>query len=80
MRSYEITRADVIQKELKKILGGQCAHCGTKRKLEFNHIFRRTWQANRFNRYQRMLKYRRESACNLINLLCENCNRSFRPK
>jgi hypothetical protein len=79
MRDYERRRADQIRAHLLIALGNRCALCGSKRHLEFNHLFRRAWSPNRFNRYQRLLRYRRESDLGLINLLCRSCNASFRP-
>lgn len=79
MKPYEICRAYAIRRELIKTLGGECAECGSKRKLEINHIFERTWKANRFNMYQRMLKYRKEAELGIVNLLCESCNKCYRP-
>ncbi len=78
MRPYELRRADELRKELIAQLGKRCAECDATRRLEFNHKFQRTWRAADFNRYQRMLKYRREIALGWINILCRSCNASHR--
>jgi len=81
MRPYEHRRAIEIREQLMAELGGKCAKCGQDDEdyLEFNHKYTRTWRANRFNMYQRMLKLRKEAAQGLINLLCRPCNAAFRP-
>lgn len=79
MRPYEHKRAQEIRQELITLLGKKCAECGSKRKLEFNHVYNRTWTANHYNMYQRMLKIRKETQAGIINLLCRTCNAAYRP-
>jgi len=79
MKPYELARADAIRSELLAALGSRCAICGSKRKPEFNHIYGCEWQHNKLNRYQRLLRYRKEAALGLLNILCRSHNAAYRP-
>jgi 5-methylcytosine-specific restriction endonuclease McrA len=69
-------RAELIEK-----LGGCCVHCGSTRRLEFDHLEPRTWIARNLSQWGRMTRYIREAAEGKIQLLCRRCNyRKGQPK
>ena len=68
------------REELMEQLGGACAGCGTKTKLEFDHPKGRKWVASKKSRWMRMVLYRREAKQGLIRILCETCNKGNLPE
>lgn len=72
-------RANLLKAELIKRLGGKCVQCGSETMLEINHIYGRTWQPRKLTHYRRVLRYRKEAAEGLLNVLCEECNKVYRP-
>lgn len=61
------------KKEAIKYLGGKCSGCGTKEKLEFDHLERKTKLANISN----ILAYNKEkfwSEIQKCQLLCRECH------
>lgn len=78
-----VVLADRIRAQLLDIYGNRCSQCGASNgeaHLEVNHIYGRDWKPNNICRYRRFLRYRREAQQGLINLLCPECNGSYRPK
>ncbi len=74
--NWMYSRAREMRRDLIAKLGGKCADCGTKHDLVFDHIYGKDWQANKLNRYHRMLIYVREEKEGKIQLLCKSCNSS----
>lgn len=73
-------RIDLLKRLLLQHLGGCCAHCGTTRRLEVNHIDGTTWVQRPLGREQRWLRYLDEVRSGVrINLLCRSCNAAYRP-
>lgn len=62
-------RAELIER-----LGGECRQCGSKRKLEFDHINGRDWEPREIGSTSRILLYVREAAIGKLQLLCRPCN------
>ena len=70
--------ADKKRAELIAKLGGKCALKGDGKcngEIEFHHPFGRDWKLEDFSRWQRVIKYRRESDLGLIELRCRYHNR-----
>lgn len=67
--------------ELIDLLGGKCLSCGSKEKLEFDHVNNslRDWEAAKLDQSSRMSKYWQDYKNGNIQLLCEMCNRT-KPK
>lgn len=62
-------------------LGGRCAWCGRRSRLEFDHLEPRDWQPEKTARWVRLARYRREAAAGKVQLLCRSCNaRKGRPE
>lgn len=70
LRSYRRGRMALI-----KLMGGRCAECGYRWRLQFHHLYFRSWVARKKNRWVRLANYRRDYALGLIVLCCANCNR-----
>lgn len=68
-RNYKRSRKALVQE-----LGGQCTCCGSRRKLEFHHLFGRDWDPAKTARWVRLARYRREAAAGLVELRCRHCN------
>lgn len=64
-----------LRKQLVRDMGGRCAACGYRWRLEFNHLYLRTWWSAKTSRLQRLRNYRREWREGLLNLLCTRCNK-----
>jgi len=66
------------RRELIAALGGKCVDCDEADAdlLEFHHTRRRTWQARKTSRWQRLAHYRREAALGTVVLLCGACNKA----
>lgn len=80
--AYRMALADRVRARLFEQLGPECAECGCDLRecaWEVNHIYRREWRIRTLNRYRRHLRYQREAAQGLINLLCQPCNSVYRP-
>ncbi len=68
------------RKRLIEAMGGKCVNCGTRRKLEFNHLEgRRTWRAAEKGRETRVATYAREWAEGKLDLRCSKCNKKYQP-
>ncbi len=77
----KLERCRELRAELVASLGGRCAQCGSKKKLEFHHKKTRTWIASQLNRWSRLKRYSEEIKAGLIELLCKKCNqRAGKPK
>lgn len=72
-------RANQLKSELIAFLGGQCEECGATTDLEPNHIYQRTWRSRELTHYRRVLRYWKEARAGLLNCLCKECNRHYRP-
>ena len=68
--------AEQIRQQLLKQLGSCCAICGEDktRRLEFDHPAGRDWEVEKYNRYNRMLRYQKEAAEGKLRILCRRCN------
>lgn len=55
-------------------LGGACAYCGARRRLEIDHIKGTTWVLAKKSRWMRVVIYRREAMNGLLQVLCRHCN------
>ena len=75
--------------ELKQLMGGVCAECGTRRRLEFDCIEPQGDWHHRAEYSQRMTFYVRQFTSGNLQLLCERHNNikslrenplAFRPK
>lgn len=62
-------RARLIQE-----LGGRCASCGARERLEIDHIHGTTWRLASKSRWMRVILYRREARQGLLQVLCRHCN------
>ena len=64
------------RRKLLRALGGKCyaRGCRITRRLEFDHIRRRTWVAREKSRWQRMVLYEREAAKGWIRVACRHHN------
>lgn len=81
--AYRMALADRVRARLFEQLGPECAECGCDLRecaWEVNHIYRREWKIRALNRYRRHLRYQREAALGLVNLMCKDCNHDYRPK
>ena len=70
VRNYHKRRSKLIKK-----LGGECAKCGRKRNLTFDHLKPRTWSCRKLARWVRIKRYEEEAEKGLIQVLCADCNR-----
>ncbi len=73
-------RANALRAQLIHDLGGACAECGSTSDLEINHIYGRSWTPRKLTHYRRVLRYVREAREGLINVLCSECNKRYRPQ
>lgn len=64
------------RKWLIKELGGKCHKCGSKRKLELDHIFPTNEELRKMDSSSRMSHYYKEFLANNLQLLCQTCNSS----
>jgi len=71
---YRRAYARRLRDELIAEMGAACVKCGSWDQLEFNHTAARRWIANRVNRWQRMILYRRDWLAGELELLCKSCN------
>lgn len=55
-------------------LGGQCATCGTKKRLEIHHPDGRSYSLRELSYAQRVDRYLKEEKAGLLGVLCRNCN------
>lgn len=81
--TYENALAERFRAELFTMLGPECGLCGTDLHgvaWELNHLFRRSWQPRKLSRYRRNKRYLQEAQQGWCNLLCPECNRTYRPK
>lgn len=72
-----------IRASLFEIYGPDCAECGrtlTNTAWEVNHIWQRDWTPRKLDFYRRHLRYFREAQKGWINLLCSDCNNTYRPR
>ena len=73
-------RAKERRKALIVLLGGVCKNpddnleCTKHKKLEFDHIWGRTWDTRKYNQNTRMKFFELEAEAGLIQLLCRSCN------
>lgn|SRR5574339_16971 len=56
-------------------LGGKCAHCGTRKNLEIDHIHGRDWDPAKKSRWSRIVIYEREAKEGKLQVLCRKCNK-----
>lgn len=59
------------KEKLIQQLGGGCAICGAKTKLQVDHINRRDYDVRKLSFSARIARYKREAAAGLLRLLCE---------
>lgn len=69
-------RAKVLFRRLIKALGGKCARCKTRSRLEVDHRFGRNWDVAAYSKLQRVYRYRAEARKGLLQPLCRKCNAS----
>ena len=62
------------RRKLLKILGGECVCCGSKKKLEFDHINGRSWEVTDIGSHRRICRYFKEAKKGKIQILCHECN------
>ncbi len=62
------------RRELMTLLGNVCAHCGTRKDLEFDCIRPRGDKHHRGDASQRMCFYRRQWREGNLQVLCNVCN------
>lgn len=56
-------------------LGGVCADCGSKRRLEIHHVEGRTWDVEKLSPQCRAARYWREYREGIpLAVLCKSCN------
>jgi len=70
LRYYQ-RRMELIEK-----LGGKCAECGYKKRLEIDHIKGRDWEPSKKSRWTRIARYEREAKEGKLQVLCRWCNAS----
>jgi hypothetical protein len=77
-KSWAQRRVAELKDTLFNLLGRECVACHECRcaRLEFDHIFGRTWQPREMGSVKRMEKYLAEAQKGLIQILCRHCNAS----
>ncbi len=79
MGNYNTTRhaswAQRKRLELIERLGGKCVKCGATEDLEIDHIDGRTWDSKAYSQKGRVIRYWREFAEGLLQVLCGPCNK-----
>ena len=73
MREYNLARYYKMKQEAIKILGGKCKQCGSKKKLEFDHIdpSSKKFCLTQFLRYSKEKNKKELAKC---QLLCQKCH------
>lgn len=69
-KNYNLIRAHFIN-----ILGGQCALCGSKEHIEFDHIIPTREYRSDVSRSKREWEWFEAFATNNLQLLCQRCNK-----
>jgi len=66
--------------ELIEELGGKCAKCDSKEKLEVDHINGRNYSVRRLASNSRVIRYWREYKSGVpLRVLCSDCNKKLLP-
>lgn len=60
--------------QLIAFLGGCCAKCHAREKLEFDHPRGRSWQPRKLSRHNRIARYWADARAGNLRLLCRSCN------
>lgn len=70
--------AHAKRKQMKAALGGCCVQCGSKRKLELDHVdFQaRSWKASQVGFVRATTLYAQDLKANLLQLLCRRCHKA----
>lgn len=71
-------RHAALKRELFRILGNECEHCGVgpnDAKLEPHHITSRTWRSRDHFTITRILLYIEDAIEGRVRLLCSDCNK-----
>jgi 5-methylcytosine-specific restriction endonuclease McrA len=68
------TWARVARAHLLRLLGGQCAVCGTNTNLEFDCIVPQGHAHHTWSTDKRMTFYRRQYLNHNLQILCSECN------
>lgn len=68
-------RARRLREDLVQFLGGECALCGSTKRLEIDHPEGRNWSVTNFCGLTRVLRYWREYNEGVpLRCLCKKCN------
>lgn len=71
----------LIEKRLALVheMGGVCNYCGETdvTKLEFNHLYKRTWRSEKTSWPKRLRLYRQEWLDEKLDLACGTCNKKL---
>jgi 5-methylcytosine-specific restriction endonuclease McrA len=67
------------RKALMDRIGRTCSKCGSRFRLQFNHLVERDWEPREVSRGRRMDLYERDFERGEIDLLCHICNATFKP-
>ena len=68
LRAYQ-RKWDLIQR-----LGGKCVTCGSRKRLEVDHINGRDWDITKKNAWIRVARYEKEEKEGKLQVLCKHCN------
>lgn len=79
MRQYTLKRYHVRRANAIKQLGGKCAQCGSKNKLEFDHIDQQTKEFS-IGDSLGISEKRLQAELVKCQLLCESCHQSKTSK
>lgn len=66
------------RKALIERLGGKCAECGTRRRLEFDHPRGRDYDPARLSQWRRIKRYEEDARAGNLRVLCRFDNASRR--
>ena len=64
------------RRKLIRDLGGKCVECGTKTRLEVDHINGRDWTPRNVSSDTRVRRYIKEADEGKLQVLCKSCNSS----
>lgn len=78
---WQSARAGKLREQLFELLGPRCAECDCDLHgvpWEVNHIYPRAWQPRKLSYYRRTLRYLQEAMSGEVNLLCPECNQTYK--